>query len=211
MPKSILHALSILATLSSVSLAQRPERVNQLLAAAELPVSAAQARREGTPNGEVRSVLDAMRASRVPAHEARLVIDEGRSARRTHGPVDNFGAFVQSKLRAGLRGRDLAAAIRAEHAARGKNRGARATAPGTRAKAGTPAGAKAGTPTKTKAGTTKTKSGAQTKGAAKQSEGKQKAVDSPARSKKNAKQAAPATKAPATKARPTGRTVKPTE
>lgn len=64
-----------------------------------------------------------MEAKKVPAHEARQVIDEERVARRDHRPVDNFGAFVQSRLQAGLRGQELAAAIRAEHAARGKGKG----------------------------------------------------------------------------------------
>jgi hypothetical protein len=41
---------------------------------------------------------------------------------REHGPVDNFGAFVQRRLDEGLRGRDLADAIRAEHAAHGRAR-----------------------------------------------------------------------------------------
>ena len=41
-----------------------------------------------------------------------------------HGPTDNFGAFVQSKLDQGLRGRELSDAIRAEHAAHGKGKGA---------------------------------------------------------------------------------------
>lgn len=112
---------------SSASSAQRPDWVNQILIAAELPVSAAEARREGAPSDEIRRVLEAMRAANVPAHEARGLIEEERVARREHGPVDNFGAFVQSRLQAGLRGRELAAAIRAEHAARGKGRPARPT------------------------------------------------------------------------------------
>ena len=100
--------------------AQTPDWVMVLLDSAGLPVSANAARNEGVPGDEVRAVIEAMRGKNVPAHEARSVLDEARNARRDHGPVDNFGAFVQSKLDAGLRGRDLAAAIRAEHAARGK-------------------------------------------------------------------------------------------
>lgn len=102
--------------------AQVPDWVTQILAAAQLPVTAAEARQEGVPDNEVREVLDALRTANVPAHEARDIFDEERKARREHGPVDNFGAFVQSKLAAGLRGRDLAAAIRAEHVARGKGK-----------------------------------------------------------------------------------------
>jgi hypothetical protein len=122
--------------------AQTNERAQQILIAAQLPVSAAQARNEGIPNGDLRAVLEAMRTARVPAHEARVIIDEERQARRDHGPVDNFGAFVQSRLQAGLRGRELAAAIRAEHVARGKggNRAARAQGAKGRSDAATGAG-----------------------------------------------------------------------
>lgn len=121
----LVFALSVFA--SGAGSAQQPDWVAVLLNAAMLPVSANAARSEGVPGDEVRAVIEAMRDRNVRAHEAREVLDEARNARREHGPVDNFGAFVQSKLDAGLRGRDLAAAIRAEHAARGKGKGAAAS------------------------------------------------------------------------------------
>jgi hypothetical protein len=99
--------------------AQLPEWVTQILAAARLPVSALEARRAGVPDSAVRAVLDAMQRRQVPPGDAKDVLDEERADARQHGPIDNFGAFVQSRLDAGLRGRDLAAAIRAEHEARG--------------------------------------------------------------------------------------------
>lgn len=119
-------ALAASVSWSGAAAAQIPDWVTQILAAAQLPVTAAEARREGVPDAEVRAILDALRGANVPAHEARHLIDEERSARREHGPVDNFGAFVQSKLQAGLRGRDLAAAIRAEHVARGHGKAGQA-------------------------------------------------------------------------------------
>lgn len=133
-------ALSVFT--SGAGSAQQPDWVAVLLNAAMLPVSANAARSEGVPGDEVRAVIEAMRDKNVRAHEAREVLDEARSARREHGPVDNFGAFVQSKLDAGLRGRDLAAAIRAEHAARGKGKGAAASGKGAAAsgKAANPPG-----------------------------------------------------------------------
>jgi hypothetical protein len=90
-----------------------------MLAAARLPVSAAEARRAGVPDSAIRAALDAMQRHHVSAAEAHDVLDEERNAAHDRGPIDNFGAFVQSKLDAGLRGTDLAAAIRAEHEARG--------------------------------------------------------------------------------------------
>lgn len=107
--------------------AQTPDWVTQILTAARLPVVAAEARQEGAA-AEVRAVLDAMARANVPAHEATVVLDSARAVRREHGPTDNFGAFVQAQLAAGKRGQALAAAIRAEHAQRGKGKGARDTA-----------------------------------------------------------------------------------
>ena len=107
---------------------QQPSWVEQLLDAARLPVEAASARQEGVAGDEIRSVLEAMRTARVPAHEAVTVMDTARAARRDHGPVDNFGAFVQAQLASGKRGRELAAAIRAEHGRSGKGRSSGAAA-----------------------------------------------------------------------------------
>ena len=119
---------SLLATLAiawSTSLqAQVPDWVTQILTAAQLPIATTEARREGIASEEIRAVLEAMGRSGIPAYEATLVIDTARVLRREHGPMDNFGAFVQSQLAAGKRGRDLAAAIRAEHARQGRGRGA---------------------------------------------------------------------------------------
>jgi hypothetical protein len=142
MRRSLSLALTLSLCSTGIATAQQtPDRVRRIIAATRLPVSTAQARNEGVPDSEVRSVLDAMRRARVRADEARDVIDEARTARRQHGPVDNFGAFVQGRLAAGLRGRELAAAIRAEHAARGKGRAgqparARGSSDASRGKAG---------------------------------------------------------------------------
>lgn len=100
--------------------AQVPEWVNQILAAAQLPVVATAARSEGVGDANVRAVLDALLNAGVPAYQATAIIDTTRSVHRDHGPVNNFGAFVQSQLAAGKRGRELAAAIRQEHARQGK-------------------------------------------------------------------------------------------
>jgi hypothetical protein len=194
-------ALSV--SLSSAAFAQRSERATQLLLAADLPVSAARARSEGASNADVRGVLDALRNAKVPAHEAREVIDEERSARRRNGPVDNFGAFVQSKLQAGLRGRELAAAIRAEHAARGKGNAAQSKA--------TPAQSKA-TPARNKATPARNKAAPPARAVGKPPANAQAApgAASTSRNQKNAKKPSPATKYPNTKARPSGRTTRPT-
>ena len=97
--------------------------VRDLIAAAQLPVIALEARNEGKPNNDIGSILEAVRRAGLPAREAAIILDTTRVLHREHGHADNFGAFVQSQLAAGKRGRDLAAAIRAEHARTGKGRG----------------------------------------------------------------------------------------
>lgn len=119
----MLRAPVVLTLLAATALplqAQISAAVGKIIGAANLPVSADSARREGISDNDVRAAIEAMRTARLPADEAKRVLDDSRAAHREHGPVDNFGAFVQSKLAAGLRGRELAAAIRAEHRARGK-------------------------------------------------------------------------------------------
>ena len=110
---------------STPSFAQVPDWVNQILAAAQLPVVSTEARREGIADAEIRKVLDAMRNAGVPAYEATTLIETERQAHRENGPADNFGAFVQAQLAAGKRGQELSAAIRAEHARQGKGNAAK--------------------------------------------------------------------------------------
>ena len=96
--------------------------LDQIRDALRLPAIAADARQSGVPDAQVSDVLDQIRRRRLPAGDASRVLDEELRAVREGGPVDNFGAFVQTQLDAGLRGRALAEAIRAEHARRGIGR-----------------------------------------------------------------------------------------
>jgi hypothetical protein len=125
--RRLLHALpvALLIGWSAPLPAQQSDWVNQLLTAARLPVATAEARREGVASSDIRAVLDAMIRAKVPASEATAVIDTTRVLQREQGPVNNFGAFVQSQLAAGKRGPALAAAIRAEHARQGKGNAAK--------------------------------------------------------------------------------------
>lgn len=88
--------------------------------AARLPEAAGEARDAGIPEEEVEKVIIEARRRRIPASEVEAVLVESAASARANGPVDNFGAFVQSQLDQGLRGRELAEAIHREHAARGK-------------------------------------------------------------------------------------------
>jgi hypothetical protein len=96
--------------------------LDRVLAAAQLPVAAAEAREEGVPNITLGNILDIIRRRGLPAEDARYVLEEEVRAVREGGPKENFGAFVQTQLDAGLRGRALADAIHEEHRRRGMGR-----------------------------------------------------------------------------------------
>ena len=89
--------------------------LQDILTAAQLPVAAADARDAGVPGPLVQKVLDALHRSGLPPEDGYLVLQEETRVVREGGPVNNFGAFVQSQLDAGLRGQELAQAIREEH------------------------------------------------------------------------------------------------
>ncbi len=97
----------------------------EILRVLGLPRMADSIRDAGVPAEEVEGVFRSARAQRIPAIETAEVFEESLRAVREHGPMDNFGAFVQVQLASGLRGRDLAAAIHAEHARRGIGKGRR--------------------------------------------------------------------------------------
>jgi len=94
-----------------------------VLQALRLPRTTQEARTLGVPESDIRAILDRAREKRVSAAAVNELFETENKAIREHGPVDNFGAFVQRRLDEGLRGRDLADAIRAEHAAHGKGKG----------------------------------------------------------------------------------------
>lgn len=89
--------------------------MDQVLASTRLPVAAADARDAGVPSPLVQKLLDGLRRSGLPPEDGVLVLQEETRVVREGGPKDNFGAFVQSQLDAGLRGQELSAAIREEH------------------------------------------------------------------------------------------------
>jgi hypothetical protein len=100
-----------------------PSRREQLLKAVQLPKKADEVRAKGVPPAEMKEALDAAKAKGIRAHEMADLTNVQSKAIDEHGRIDNFGSFVKSKLNEGLRGRELAAAIRAEHAKRGMGPG----------------------------------------------------------------------------------------
>lgn len=82
-------------------------------------------RERGIPPEEIETTIFGARERGVPPSEMAGIFEETARAVDEHGPIENFGAFVQRQLAAGLRGPELAAAIRAEHASRGIGKGRR--------------------------------------------------------------------------------------
>jgi len=120
----LLLALAVLAAAAPAAAQESTASPRDvLLAALRLPQVTQEARVLGVPEKDLQTIFDTARERRIPAGVLTDVMVSENEACREHGPVENFGAFVQSKLSQGLRGRDLAAAIRAEHAARGIGRG----------------------------------------------------------------------------------------
>jgi len=103
--------------------AEKASRRDDILAALDLPAAAQSLRDKGVDKGQVKEAVQAAKGKKLKAREARDLMKEAGAAVDEHGPVDNFGAFVKGKLDSGLRGRELAAAIKAEHVARGKGKG----------------------------------------------------------------------------------------
>jgi hypothetical protein len=114
--------LALGALFAALPFAQVDDSTPAILRALQLPALVTEARRAGVTDALVRGVLDGLRRRGLPADEAALVVREEVDAVNAGAPKDNFGGFVQRQLDAGLRGRALAEAIRAEHRARGMGR-----------------------------------------------------------------------------------------
>jgi hypothetical protein len=84
-----------------------------------LPQTTADARQAGVTDSAIRVILEEARRRGVPAGETQEVVELETDAVKAGAPKGEFGAFVQQQLAAGKRGRELAEAIRAEHARRG--------------------------------------------------------------------------------------------
>lgn len=116
-------AVLLLAGTAPAGAQDSDDLVQGILQAMRLPTVTREARLLGVADRDVRDILTMGRDRRVRAGSMAELFAAENDAIRQHGPIDNFGAFVQSKLDAGLRGRDLAAAIQAEHGARGMGKG----------------------------------------------------------------------------------------
>ena len=88
-----------------------------------VPQRADEARQAGVPDSTIQSIMKIFGKEQVTAEDAGVILTAERDAARAGGSKDNFGAFVQRQHAAGLRGRELSAAIHAEQVRRGMKRG----------------------------------------------------------------------------------------
>jgi hypothetical protein len=115
-----LTALALLAATSVAAAQQKASAsADHVNAALNLPRQVDTLRARGVPESQTRLAINELEKRRVPATESRDILVETNTDAKAHGPVNNFGAFVQAQLAAGKRGSMLAAAIRAEHVRRG--------------------------------------------------------------------------------------------
>lgn len=96
-----------------------------ILQAIQLPDLAEILRERGVPTEEIEAAIEGARRRGVPPGEMTGVLEETAETVEQTGPIENFGAFVEEQLASGLRGRELAEAIRAEHGRRGIGPGER--------------------------------------------------------------------------------------
>lgn len=88
----------------------------------ELPRILQRARAAGARDTTVQDLMDIIRRRGIPPEEAIPAIELEVETIEAGGNRDNFGAFVRAQVESGLRGRELAEAIRAEKQARGMGR-----------------------------------------------------------------------------------------
>lgn len=113
------------APLSVAAQEEAPPDTIGILKAIRLPDLTEILRERGVPTEEIAAAIEGARRRGVPPGEMTGVLEETAESVERTGPIENFGAFVEEQLAAGLRGRELAEAIRAEHGRRGIGPGER--------------------------------------------------------------------------------------
>lgn len=143
--RTVFAALCILHLIPIGVFAQEPaagsgrspaEKAMEVLNAIDLPARAAEAREQGVAEEKIRDVLSRGRAEKISPGTLAEGLEAENEAIRAGESADNFGSFVRQQVDSGLRGRELAAAIREEKARRGigggRGRGPDRGEPGSR-------------------------------------------------------------------------------
>ena len=112
--------LALAAVATPIAAQQQDTSIMDVLL--RLPKTVDEGRRAGVSDGSIMAVLDSLRRRGVPAADAGQIVQAEVDAVKGGAPRENFGKYVNAMLARGLRGRELAAAIHAEHARRGMGR-----------------------------------------------------------------------------------------
>ena len=86
---------------------------DDILSVINLPIAAADARDAGVEESELKAALDVTRETGLGAGDASEVVAEEAEQTRTRGVKKGFGQWVRMQVAAGLRGKALAAKIKA--------------------------------------------------------------------------------------------------
>ena len=121
--RASMMVLALAALAAPVGAQQPRQQVSSIWDILNLPQTVDEGRRAGIPSGSIWAVLDSLRRRGVPGADAGQIVREEVDAVKGGAPRENFGKYVNAQLARGLRGRELAAAIHAEHARRGIGRG----------------------------------------------------------------------------------------
>lgn len=119
-----MRALTLLLAATAVTRPALAQDFSSVLRAIDLPRVVADLLDDGISADNIVAIIEDVVEKGIPAGETTEILSAASDAVDEHGPVDNFGAFVRGQLDAGLRGRELAQAIREEHARQGGGRGA---------------------------------------------------------------------------------------
>lgn len=125
MIRPLLPLAALAALLATALAAQQPApRTADPAPPTGLAAILKQSRQVGLPDTQVQGLFDQLRRRGVPEVEAQEAVAGEVESVRAGAAKGSFGAYVNQQIARGLRGRDLSAAIRAEHQRRGVGHGA---------------------------------------------------------------------------------------
>ena len=129
----LILGLSLVCATSALATEEKPAiDKDQMMKAIDLPAAAQELRDAEIDNADVQTILAAARAKALHPGEARDIFRTSADAVGRKGRIDDYGAFVRSKIESGVTGPDLAQLILAEHEKRGKGAAGAKPAPGAR-------------------------------------------------------------------------------
>jgi hypothetical protein len=127
---------AVLVAVPALAQDSMSDMVRRITEAGRLPTVTKESRQLGVPESDLQGIFRAAHDNQISTTNLVDIFTVENEAIRQNGRIDNFGSFVQGRLAAGLRGRDLANAIHAEHARRGMGKGSNPGMSGEHGKSG---------------------------------------------------------------------------